>query len=363
MKKHLVLGLSILACLNVSSACLADQCPTILREPDESKALAEMRVKAIKGWDKLFTWALSPKNHPYQLEKPLVQKMYQVKEEDLRNFDLNYGYFSIYHPIVGIVTDSERDIQVTQCLLNSIEDEITDKEQRRFSIDEALTKVMAYRPLKKGMKLSIATSSEKAQTYLVDEVIDLWRGMPAFGLVPEEAGEEPPILLFRGTDLNLTSEKGWASVLSDLDIAGPGYTTFLRGQRAIHDWLEKMHGAGTPARAIGFSLGGVFVYYTAIYEHDLLSKKGVSTAFNPPGVSQQMLERWKEIPAEKKPPQVSYVNQGDFVSQVGFLLSDIWEITLAQPMGVIEAHVTFITTQPLYKMSYVNTELENKGRE
>lgn len=328
-----------------------------------------MRVKAIKGWDKLLTWTLAPKNPPYQLKVPFVQKDFQVKTPNLANFDQNYGYFSIYHPIVGIVTKSLRDIEVTNCLLESIHTEIKDPEQCHFSSEEILAKVMAYRPLLEGMKIAICSWNAKGekslQTYLVDKVLDLWHGMPAFGLVPEKKGEHIPILLFRGTDLSLNSEKGWASILSDLDTSGPGYTTFLQGQQEIHHWLEKMVKEKAPARLVGFSLGGVFVYYTMIHEYDLVNQEvhSPSIAFNSPGLSKEMLKKWGQVPDVLKPPLITYVNQGDIVSQIGFFLSTVWEVALPKPMQVIQAHTSLISTQPSYQMRLIDVELENESRQ
>jgi len=326
-----------------------------------------LRLKAIKGWDRLLTWALAPKQRDYPLKKPLEQKKFQVRAKELFQFDQNYGYFSIYHPIVGIVTDSQRDIDVTKCLLESIATQFTNQEQILFSTDEILAKVMAYRSLKKGMKLSLFTWNANGrlvlETFIVDTIIDMWRGMPAFGLVPEKKKASPPILLFRGTDLNLTSEKGWASVLSDLDTTGPGHTTFLRARDQIQIWLKKMKKEQMPARAIGTSLGGVFVLYSLIYESELLSHDPTfpSVAFNAPGISKQILDKWNAL--KKKPAHITYVNQGDFVSQIGLFLPNVWEIALDHPMQVIEAHTTLISTQPFYQMSAINVPLENKTRE
>ncbi len=337
---------------------IADECPAILEQPIATKKFGELRTKTIRGWDKLITWALLPKNRPYILVEPLDQTVYKREGESLPDFVKNYGYFSIYHPILGIVTDSEKDITVVQCLFKSIQSEMDDPLQLQFASDEILGKVAAYRTFSKGMKIAIPISKETMVTYVVDLVIDMWRGMPAYGLIPENNTEAPPILLFRGTDLDLVTEKSWASVLSDLDIAGPGHKTFMRARNEIHEWLLKVQ----DARIVGYSLGAVLTLYTLIYEHELINKKVASIAFNPPGVSQEMLDLWEKIPAEKKPPQVTYVNQGDFVSQIGLFLGNVHEISLEEPMEVIAAHVTLISGEPLYRISTVNVALENQAR-
>lgn len=329
----------------------------ILEEPIKKKQFGQLRSKSIKSWDKLITWAFLPKYRPYVLVEPPVEATYRGGEKQVADFVTNYGYFSVYHPILGIVTDSKKDIEVTQCLLNAIQSEIDNPDHLKFSADEILVKVMAYRTLKKGMKITVPVSKEETVTYEVDEVIDLWRGMPAYGLVSEKG---TPILLFRGTDLDLASEKSWASVMSDLDTSGPGLRTFQRAQQEIHDWLFKMK--DTPARIVGYSLGGVLTLYTLIYEHELINKQIPSVAFNPPGVSEQVLQLWEKIPTNERPPHVIYVNQGDFVSKIGLFLGNVQEISIGQPMDVIEAHVMLISGAPVYKISAVNVHLENKQR-
>jgi len=359
--KRAIHGL-LIPLLLIPCSLFADSCPVILEKPEEVKKRGEMRRKALKGWDSLLTWTLSPKNQDYELQVPPNIKTFRMRSKDIKNFIENYGHFSIYNPIVGLVTDSDRDRAASFCLLEAIYEARMNKMQRDFSIEEALAKVIAYRSIKKGMKIPMMID-RRSNPYIVDEVIDLWHGMPAFGLIPLK-GNAPPILLFRGTDL-FPSAKGWASILSDLDTSGPGYTTFLRGQKKIVTWLKKVKKSHRPARLIGFSLGGAFVLYTLAHHYDLVNKdeEFPSVAFNTPGVPESVVKKWNEIPKDLRPIHYTYVNQGDFVSQIGMFLSNVWLLTLPEPMGVIESHLTFISGQPRYQMSLVDVEAENKKRE
>lgn len=343
----------VLTCF-ATCAKAADDCPALLRDPDEDVRLGEMRVKAIRGWDKLLTWALTPKNTKYVLASPPTARSFSLTNQEIDSFVYNYGYFSIYRPIVGIVTDDKRDVKVTSCLLSAVSHDSEQPLGRQFAQDEILAKVLAYRTLEKGMKIDLGDV-----IYKVDEVIDMWRGMPAFGLV-SNTPHYPPILLYRGTDLNVVTEKGWASILSDLDVNGPGHSTYLGARHKIRNWLNKMQ--KTPPRLIGYSLGGVFVLYTLIHDHDLVSKRYLSIAFNPPGVSEEMLEKWEAISEEIRPEHITYVNEGDFVSQIGLFLSDVWEISTPKPMGVIESHVSLITAKPEFTLTKVDVEGENAQR-
>ena len=119
--KGIRLGFLLLLCTGSLQSSFAIECPAILKEPTGPDTLGEVRAKAIKGWDKLLTWAFLPKNRPYDLQQPLNQKAYKREGESLADFVLNYGYFSIYHPIVGMTTDLQQDIDIAQCLLHSID--------------------------------------------------------------------------------------------------------------------------------------------------------------------------------------------------------------------------------------------------
>ncbi|MDN3507221.1 MAG: hypothetical protein P0S96_08345 [Simkaniaceae bacterium] len=323
---------------------------------EEVHFCGDMRVNMLKGWDKLLTWTLLPKIKPYYFSNPLVIQTYEMHDAFLESFRKEYGYFSAYEPIVGIVTDEASHVEKTNEALKNLV-HLPDSLQREFSRDEILAKVMAYRTLKKGMKITMPDGA----IYFVDTIIDLWRGMPAFGLLPEQKGH-PPILLYRGTDMDLVSEKGWASILSDLDTTGPGHTTFLKAQDQIHQWLLKVKKTYQPARVVGYSLGGALVFYTLIYESDLLSRKYPTVAYNPPGISLEVHAKWEEAKQAKDIPLFTFVNKGDIVSQIGFFLSNVWEISLDKTMDVIEAHTTLISTESHFHATSVDVAKENEAR-
>jgi hypothetical protein len=137
--------------------------------------------------------------------------------------------------------------------------------------------------------------------------------MPAFGLV---CGNEPTILLFRGTDLRLHRKKALASILSDFDLKGPGLFVFKKSRSALHHWIKQKS-----PRGIGFSLGGALVSYMLIFEKDGVCRIRPSYSFNAPGLYTGMLKRWNEIP--NKPSLISIVNEGDIISKIGTQIGNI----------------------------------------
>lgn len=331
----------------------ADDCPALLNDV-EARKLGEVRLKALRGWDKLLTWALTPKNRPFFLKTPLIQHNFKMDSSPILDFDLRFSYFSIYRPLVGIVTKDEIDVKVVSCLLQTIHEEIPPGLQRRFSTEEVLAKVLAYRQLKRGMEISFDWEGELV-TYTVDEVLDLWRSMPAFGLIPKKKSL-PAILLFRGTDLSFTTEKGWASILSDLDVSGPGLSTFKKARPTIEAWLKKVQINGTPARLIGYSLGGALSLYTLAYMPELLSSVP-SSIFGPPGLPKDIYDHLPKFPS----PHL-YLDRGDVVSQIGYFIGEAWEVSLPREMQVIEAHVNLMSAQPQFSLSVVDLEKENALR-
>lgn len=347
---------------------IAQDCYQLWQEPIKPAFQGKMRQNTLKTWDRLLTWTFSKQIRSYPLIPQSFSYEYQVDDSIFNYFDDHYGFFSIYHPLVGTVTTGSKDLDVTQCFLLSIAESALDPKQKQLTIDEVLTKILAYRTLKKGDEITIPIlgqdDSMELVVYQLDEIIDLWRGMPAFGLVPKNGAGPYSILLFRGTDLSLTTERGWASILSDLDISGPGYRTFMRAQERIHDWLEKVSNAGYPARVLGMSLGGAFTAFTVIYERELLFQEpwGASVAFNPPGVSKRVLQDWQKIPLEEQVPFRQYIVAGDLVSSIGSLFGEVFLMELSHPLQAISAHVTMITLQAKYFINQVNIEEENSLR-
>lgn len=341
-------------------------CQELLSHPEPIISLGGLRIKALKSWDRLLTWALAPKNQPYKLLEPAQKVSYHVEGASLPLFKKNYGYFSSYRPIFGMRTDLRRDLKVAKCLLAQLPVEVSDRDQLLFSAYEVLTKVVSLRNLKVGDTLFLpevdVDGNVEMAEYTLDLILDLWHAMPAFGFISKEG--KSPFLLFRGTDLTFTSEKGWASFLSDLDPKGAGLTTFLRGHTLVRKWLEERFKEENPARVVGYSLGGAFALYTLAYDYDLLlnDPKHPSLIFNAPGVPESILTRWNRIPSARRPHHTTFINEGDVVSQVGYLIGNVWAVSLGEEMGVLEAHLTLISAEETFHLTRVDVAKENLER-
>lgn len=242
-------------------------------------------------------------------------------------FYKKHGFFSEQRPIVCIATSDPQDLEAATTLLAHLDQYISQPDLLELAVFEMMAKVIAYRDLPKGYEFKIPTLG----LYRVDEVFDLWNGMPAFGLVSKEGC---PLLLFRGTDPTIGRKRGVASMVTDLDPRGPGYSVYLRARPQLRSWLQ----AHPPARAIGQSLGGALAAYTVLWESDLLHPTQPSVACNPPGFFRQARRLWDRL--QERAPLITYITEGDAISRIGTVVGDIRRIGLDHPCrGPIEAHV------------------------
>ncbi|MBS0615286.1 MAG: hypothetical protein JSR58_01885 [Verrucomicrobia bacterium] len=254
--------------------------------------ISSLKSKFLKGFDALFFWKASSPLPMHPLAKAFLDK---------------HGCFAP-HALLGWVTDSDNDKQISFQFLEKIADW-----PLLYRI-EFLAKVIALRSLQKGDHIPLEDG------FTVDHVFWLAPDFPAFGL----QGQNTSILLFRGTDFRW---KGRASIWADLDLRGPGFGLYQKNRSELRAWLK-----GRQAWATGFSLGGALAAYAALYEPDLLLLP--SLAFNAPGVYRASK---KKTPAAQI---VHYVNKGDPVSKVGTLIGEVHKIAFPRPLRPIEAHVT-----------------------
>jgi hypothetical protein len=280
------------------------------------------------------------------LQKPWHQVVFQNPSSLLMGFQENHHYFSS-HPLIGKVTQNSLDFEIVQSLLFGLHEEMEEPKQRVFTFSEIFTKVLAYRDLNEGQELWIPYVSKEAkpilEKFVVDRVLNLWNGMPAFGLIAK-SGKIPPILLYRGTDFSLMTKRGLSSLLSDLDFAGPGKHTYLHAQDLIRSWLIKVQ----KATVMGFSLGGALAAYTLLYEHEHIAKDPhfSSIAFASVGVAKKVHSEWSKLSGGQKSPFMVFITKPDLVPKIGQLFGDVYEIQPNPPLSALMAHLSLMSAQP-----------------
>jgi hypothetical protein len=322
-----------------------------------------VRIKTLKNLDQFLNWTFSEKYKTYASTNSVEEKKFEVDVSVMSAFVEDYGYFSFKHPIVGVVTTNKEDLAIVSCLLKSLYEKSENFDYLQIAVTEVITKALAYHDLKIGQSIMIPIEvGEKVnlERFNVDRIFNIWHGMPAYGLVPEHKGVDS-ILIFRGTDFSLDSQRGWASLMSDLDIAGPGFSAFQHSQKEIRQWLRAVKAKGKAARVLGFSLGGALAAYTFIYENQWLSDRG-SISICAPGVKDQVISEWEFIDEGRKQGFTSFINMGDIISKSGKLLGNVYVLSLDKTYKPLTAHMMLMSSQSPFFKAKVDVKQENKNR-
>lgn len=332
--------------------------------PDYTDFGAKARAETLMRLDRFLEWITKQAQIAYHVVESEEKILFVLPTEKLIDFEKKYGYFSTKSPLVAKATDDKKHLQAVQELFEIIENMSCSLFHKKIAVGEALAKVLAYRNLQLGDTFNIPTfleeTSSKSHSYRVDKIFDLWNQMPAFGLVSSDPNV-PAILIFRGTDLSLDKRSGWASVISDFDLSGPGYSVFQFARTQLVDWLKTMAKKGPKTCVMGFSLGGIMTLYTAILEPELVHLQGCM-AFNPPGVSDEIIQKWKSLESEERPFIHSFVNKGDPVSKWGYLVEETYQVLPHSVNGPIQAHNMLISAQNAFELVLVDIKKENSSR-
>jgi Lipase (class 3) len=293
----------------------------------------------------------------YQLAEPIRNKTFVNEVPELVHAAKLFSCTSLEHPVICTYSSDPQDIIITNQFLKLVSDHIHDLPMRTLITAEILAKILAYRNLTENLSIEIPTDASTSP-FVIDSYFDLWRGMPAFGLLPKKPGVAP-ILLFRGTVFSFSTKSGLASLLSDLDPRGPGHTVFLKAREEIRSWLSKV-GKETKPRVIGHSLGGSLASYVAIYDHELLNTTSPSVIFNSPGVHKDLAQQWKNL--SNPPALYSFVSRGDPISKLGHLFGDVDELSLSSPIPPFAAHTNLYFAEKTCFANQVDVDKENKTK-
>lgn len=322
-------------------------------------------IKRYQFWDKLLSFTFKYSSRCYQRQGPLEIKKVKNPSKELKYFSDHFGRLSTSKTLIGKVTLDQEDLVIAERLLLSCYEKVKNPESCELATSEILAKVLAYRNLEKGYKLWIPFLDQNGQInlahYEVEVVFDLWKKHAAFGLFPTDTTFAQPILLYRGTDFSLLSEGGRASIISDLDPEGPGRKLFYNSRSNIRQWLQRLADNSRHARVLGHSLGGVLATYTLLYEYEHLSHHSFASsyAFNPPGISEDLLHEWKKVPLKEQPIFRTFVTRGDIISKFGHLLGDVYEVSTDRPLSPVIAHEQLIFSQPVSYLVKIDNEKEN----
>jgi len=321
-----------------------------------SCASCETKAKILEMFNQFSLWIVSFLNLQYRTEKLL--KKIENAPDLLKDFERKHGFFSPIQPLTGNTTLSKEDIKVSQEYLLKLDTIAKDMSIRRFYIQEFISKVIAYRFLQEGDKLIIPSLDQMGifYTYNVEKVFNLGLKMPAFGLKSQDP-KASDMIIFRGTDLHLSKVSALASVVADLDVFGPGYTSFFFAKDQMERFLQSSSENGKKVISLGYSLGGILSAYMQLFFPTYIDTQN-SAAFNPPGFQKKLLKLAQE---SKVLDSFSiFVNQNDAVSKWGFLAGNV-EVLMSQDLlKPLEAHTFLMSAQDSLSFYQCDLNLENK---
>ncbi len=315
-------------------------------------------------WENLLFRFFSYSSRCYFVERKT--KFFSHECNYLQEFVNKHKKLSLDKRLICKITQDQADVDIALSLLNTVYKNLNDHPKIDLITIEILAKLMAYRTLKKGQMIPLLIKEKegsfKRVEYVVDHVFDLWNKVTAYGL-RDCKKKESPILLFRGTDFSLLRDEGRATILSDLDPSGPGKSLYEHAGNTVRSWLSNVTENGKKARVIGHSLGGAFTLYAVILDHNLLTNdcNTPSVAFNFPGVSQELLNIWNQIPRDKRPSFQGFIGKGDIVSKFGLLFGDVWEFSSKESLPPNTAHERIFLAHIPCVMKKVNVPLENQS--
>ncbi len=156
---------------------------------------------------------------------------------------------------------------------------------------------------------------DRCVMYRVAERFDLVGGLWAFGLLPVEEQEAPPIVLIRGTEKNPLKEGFWGSWWLNSDPNFPGASlctsqTSLEGHKKLINWMtQQCDATKQKLHLVGHSLGGTISVALALYKSELVAK---AIVFNAP-LFKKMAVQYAKI---ANPPEIlQFLNSNDPLCQ------------------------------------------------
>jgi hypothetical protein len=234
---------------------------------------------------------------------------------------------------------------VQEALENAIE---VQSDWLDFCVSEILCKALAYRDVSLQQEINIPVRNSQNQIilepFVLNRIFDLWQQMPAFGWVPKNPNISS-LIIFRGTDCSLVTKRSLASLISDLDIHGPGFKVFRKSQLQISEWLKSVRESTRAARVMGCSLGGALAAHVFMEYHHLLSQES-SVAFHPPGVCKNVKKNWDQLDRRIQKQLITYIAQGDFVSKVRSLVGSKYILSVDTKLKPLTAHTLLFAGQP-----------------
>lgn len=246
--------------------------------------------------------------------------------------------------------------------LGALEFEASEYAIRNAMAAEILTKHLAPLPLKVGLQVPFPCfTAENKPTLAVYQIRDILplgsTQIPVYILTPEDK-KLPPLLIFRGTVLNLSRAADAASIIENMNKIGPARKPYDEFKMTLHVYLKKMAKDFLPFRFLGYSQGGVLAARACVDFAEYLQKQelNASILFNPPGLEADYCARWEMI--QERPAAVTYLVTRDIVSKRGHkFIGAIYEIQPPED-ALLHSHLGAKFLNPNWNLFSIDNEKE-----
>ncbi|WP_235299120.1 eCIS core domain-containing protein [Portibacter marinus] len=173
---------------------------------------------------------------------------------------------------------------------------------------------IAYKPNRRSVPQAVLDSMA-ANGYMTDTEngMSFHQGPMGFRAVliyPKPGSGKLPLLAIRGTQPG-TGRADLETVMTDLDQAAVGAEQFRLNAVLIQALLQQ---AGGRADVTGHSLGGAMAQHTAVNFSSMVASV---TTFQSPGIDQESVDRFNNLPEEVRPLATHHIVTGDVVDKAG----------------------------------------------
>lgn len=237
---------------------------------------------------------------------------------------------------------------------------------RNAMVCEILTKHLAPLALKTGLQIPIPCFKDKktiVSTYQIVDILTMGSTqIPVYALYADDKSL-PPLIVFRGTVLNLSDTADATSIVENMNKIGPARKAYDDFKKPLGLYLKKMAKDYPLFRFLGYSQGGVLAARACVDYHQYLQKDELNSSilFNPPGLEADYCSHWELLSKKDQPAVVTYLVTRDIVSKRGHkFIGEIYEI---QPPtdALLHSHLGAKFLNPNWHLFVIDNEKESES--
>ena len=235
-------------------------------------------------------------------------------------------------------------------MLSGVAKHVHDPKIKMAFTAEILSKYLPFQTFKGEPIIEIPSTRNRTLQYCIRQTT-IAQDMPITFLVPtEEKSDYPPILIFRGTNLDFFKPNAWKSIIYNFDPAGPVFDLFYSSIKKLEDLLQSKDFGQGCAQVMGYSQGGALAALTVAQFKNHVSKDPnfPSVTFHAPAIR---FEKTPNLNLQQ------YIVKGDIISRVGHTwLGNVHQIEYNRMQTFLNPHFTLTLAQPGWRSQQIDAE-------